>query len=206
MKFSFTLTLALLTAAVSAVAVSGDSGYGELTARDVLDIEKRSPDAFPDDDDNIDISDITDDEVADVSEEDDDDFTPSELATLQELGLAEGGSTALAIRSAEPANIEARGIKGTILKFLLKKITKSKLGKKVWNKIPKSKRKKITKYVKKAAKTKKKTTKKTKKWIAKEIKPFVLGVIASIIGKTAANIIVNDVVPWVVDAILFIIF
>lgn len=205
MKFSITLTLALLSAAVSAIAVPADTS-AELAARDVdLDVEKSEPSALPDT-----LFEGEDLEIADILDEDDDDLTDEDFDLIVALENAENGGNALAVRSLdsdlEARDIEARGIKSWILKKLFKKITKSKLGKKVWKKLPAAKRKKITKYVKKAKKEGKKGSKTTKKWLTKEVKPVVLSVIGAAIGTSLAKVIVNDVVPFVVDVILFVIF
>ncbi|KAF8461209.1 hypothetical protein BDZ91DRAFT_379891 [Kalaharituber pfeilii] len=104
--------------------------------------------------------------------------------------------------------LEKRGgnVVSKILKILLKKISKTALGKKVWNKLGAGLRKTITKYLKSRAKIRAKVTAALKAWLKAKIKPTVKAVLISIIGKVGAKLVLESVLPWIVDFILNVIY
>ena len=97
-------------------------------------------------------------------------------------------------------DLEKRGV----LDILKKKISKTALGRKVWNRLPASVRKQIQQRFK--GKPRAKVTSGDKSWIKKLVKTVTKSVLKGIIGNWAANIVLNTVLPWVVDVILSIIY
>ncbi|KAF8451623.1 hypothetical protein BDZ91DRAFT_853332 [Kalaharituber pfeilii] len=92
--------------------------------------------------------------------------------------------------------IERHGIVDKIVKILLKKISKTSLGKKVWNALGGGLRKSITEYLKSKAKILSKTTKAHRNWLNNKIKGPLKKVLKSIIGSWAAGKVLEIVSPW----------
>ncbi|KAF8459155.1 hypothetical protein BDZ91DRAFT_799969 [Kalaharituber pfeilii] len=91
--------------------------------------------------------------------------------------------------------IERHGIVDKIVK-ILKNISKTSLGKKVWNALGGGLRTSITEYLKSKAKSLSKTTKAHRNWLNNKIKGALKKVLKSIIGSWAAGKVLEIVSPW----------
>ncbi|KAF8469964.1 hypothetical protein BDZ91DRAFT_847179 [Kalaharituber pfeilii] len=218
MKF----TTAFLTLAFSAIAVSAlvipaaevnarniQAADSTLTKRDAAPAPVAVPEPAasseaPIKDDDEDVPEVPEDDsdavkLADPEEEE---FLRSIANLPEEDGDSDGDDTGLDRRD----YIERRGIIDKIIKILLKKISKTSLGKKVWNAVGGGLRKSIVKYLKSKAKTLSKITKADRNWLKNKIKGALKKVLKSIIGGWAAGKVVGIVAPWVVEVILKIIY
>ncbi|KAF8469963.1 hypothetical protein BDZ91DRAFT_791937 [Kalaharituber pfeilii] len=204
MKF----TTAFLTLAFSAIVVSAlVIPAAEVNARDIQAAdsalakrgaaptpaaapEPPAPSVGPVKDDDEDVPEVPEDDsdAVKLADSEEEEFLRS-IANLPEED-GDDDDTGLDRRD----YIERRGIIDKIIKILLKKISKTSLGKKVWNAVGGGLRKSIVKYLKSKAKTLSKITKADRNWLKNKIKGALKKVLKSIIGGWAAGKVLEIVV------------
>lgn len=97
-------------------------------------------------------------------------------------------------------DLKPRSLIGTLVKILLKEVSKSRLGRLVWNKITGPIKEAVIAYFK--ARKNQVITLVDKTWLANLIKGTVKSVLKDFVGSWAAGKIVGTVLPWIVDFII----